>query len=91
MGTASLNSLSDISFLQDMNKNCLLIRICHLCELVDGIHVYINEHIYRYIAIKTVSHLINRKCPKISYINMADKMANVNNADPNQTAPEGAI
>ena len=31
------------------------------------------------------------KCPKISYTKLSDEMAYVNNADPDQTAPEGAV
>ena len=31
------------------------------------------------------------KCPKISNIKVSDKMANANNADPEQTAPEEAV
>ena len=31
------------------------------------------------------------KCPKISYTKVANKMANANNADADQTAPEGAV
>ena len=31
------------------------------------------------------------KCPKISYTKVADKMAYANSADPDQTAPEGAV
>ena len=34
---------------------------------------------------------IYSKCPKISYTKMADKMAHANSADPDQTAPEGAV
>ena len=33
----------------------------------------------------------NSKCPKISYIKVSDKMAYANSADPDQTAPEGAV
>ena len=32
-----------------------------------------------------------RKCPKISYTKVFDKMAYASSADPNQTAPEGAV
>ena len=31
------------------------------------------------------------KCPKISYTKVSDKMAYANSADPDQTAPEGAV
>ena len=31
------------------------------------------------------------KCPKILYTNVADKMEYANSADPDQTAPEGAV
>ena len=31
------------------------------------------------------------KCPKILYTKVTDKMAHANSADPDQTAPEGAI
>ena len=31
------------------------------------------------------------KCPKISYTKTSEKMAYANNADPDQTAPEGAV
>ena len=31
------------------------------------------------------------KCPKISYTKTSDKMVCANNADPDQTAPEGAV
>ena len=31
------------------------------------------------------------KCPKILYSKVSDKMAHVNSADPDQTAPEGAV
>ena len=31
------------------------------------------------------------KCPIISYTKVSDKMAYVNSADPDQTAPEGAV
>ena len=31
------------------------------------------------------------KCPKISYTEVSDKMAYANSADPDQTAPEGAV
>ena len=31
------------------------------------------------------------KCPKISYPKVADKMAYANSADPDQTAPDGAV
>ena len=31
------------------------------------------------------------KCPKISYTKVADKMAYANSADPDQTAPKGAV
>ena len=31
------------------------------------------------------------KCPKISYTKVADKMPYANTADPDQTAPEGAV
>ena len=31
------------------------------------------------------------KCPKISYTKVANKMAYANSADPDQTAPEGAV
>ena len=31
------------------------------------------------------------KCPKISYTKMSDKMAYANSADPDQTAPAGAV
>ena len=31
------------------------------------------------------------KCPKISYWKASDKMTYPNNADPDQTAPEGAV
>ena len=31
------------------------------------------------------------KCPKISYNKFCDKMAYANSADPDQTAPEGAV
>ena len=31
------------------------------------------------------------KCPKISNTNVSDKMICANNADPDQTAPEGAV
>ena len=31
------------------------------------------------------------KCPKISYTKISDKMAYANSADPNMTAPEGAV
>ena len=31
------------------------------------------------------------KCPKISYTEVADKMAYANCADPDQTAPEGTV
>ena len=31
------------------------------------------------------------KCPKILYIKVVDKMAYANSADPDQTAPEGAV
>ena len=33
----------------------------------------------------------NGKCPTILYSNLVDKMAYANNADPDQTAPEGAL
>ena len=32
-----------------------------------------------------------RKCPKISYTKVPNKMACANSADPDQTAPEGAV
>ena len=32
-----------------------------------------------------------RKFPKISYTNVVDKMEYANSADPDQTAPEGAV
>ena len=31
------------------------------------------------------------KCPKISYTKVSDKMAYANSADPDQTAPSGAV
>ena len=31
------------------------------------------------------------KCPKISYTKESDKMEYANSADPDQTAPEGAV
>ena len=31
------------------------------------------------------------KCPKISYTKVSDKMVYANSADPDQTAPEGAV
>ena len=31
------------------------------------------------------------KCPKISNTKVSDKMTYANNADPDQTAPEGAV
>ena len=31
------------------------------------------------------------KCPKILNTKVSDKMANANSADPDQTAPEGAV
>ena len=31
------------------------------------------------------------KCPKVSYIKVSNKMAYANSADPDQTAPEGAV
>ena len=31
------------------------------------------------------------KCPKILYTRISDKMAYANSADPDQTAPEGAV
>ena len=31
------------------------------------------------------------KCPEISYTKVSDKMAYANSADPDQTAPEGAV
>ena len=31
------------------------------------------------------------KCPKILYTKVSDKMAYANSADPDQTAPEGAV
>ena len=31
------------------------------------------------------------KCPKIWYINISDKMVYADSADPDQTAPEGAV
>ena len=31
------------------------------------------------------------KCPKISYTKVFDKIAYANGADPDQTAPEGAV
>ena len=31
------------------------------------------------------------KCPKISYTLVSDKIAYANSADPDQTAPEGAV
>ena len=31
------------------------------------------------------------KCPKILYTKMSDKMAYANSADPDQTAPKGAV
>ena len=31
------------------------------------------------------------KCPKISHTKVSDKMAYANSADPDQTAPEGAV
>ena len=31
------------------------------------------------------------KCPKISNTKLSDKMTYANNADPDQTAPEGAV
>ena len=31
------------------------------------------------------------KCPKISYIKVANKMAYANSTDPDQTAPKGAV
>ena len=31
------------------------------------------------------------KCPQMSYVKVADKIAYANNADPDQTAPEGAL
>ena len=31
------------------------------------------------------------KCPKISYNKVSDKIAYANSADPDQTAPEGAV
>ena len=31
------------------------------------------------------------KCPKIPYTKVSDKMAYANSADPDQTAPEGAV
>ena len=36
------------------------------------------------------SHLYG-KCPEILYIKVSDKMAYANSADPDQTAPEGAV
>ena len=35
--------------------------------------------------------LLYGKCPKILYIKVAKKMAYANSADPDQTAPEGAV
>ena len=32
-----------------------------------------------------------RKCPKIMYTEVSDKMAYTNSADPDQTAPLGAV
>ena len=32
-----------------------------------------------------------RKCHKISYTSVSDKMAYANSVDPDQTAPEGAV
>ena len=31
------------------------------------------------------------KCPKISYTKVSDKMEYANSADPDQTAPKGAV
>ena len=31
------------------------------------------------------------KCPRISYTKVSDKVAYANSADPDQTAPEGAV
>ena len=31
------------------------------------------------------------KCPKISYTKVSDKISYANSADPDQTAPEGAV
>ena len=36
-------------------------------------------------------HMVYGKCPKILYTTLANKMASANSADPNQTAPEGAV
>ena len=38
-----------------------------------------------------VMWFIYDKCPKISYTEVTDKMAYANNADPDQTAPKGAV
>ena len=38
--------------------------------------------------IRTLDH---SKCPKISYTKVADKNDIANSADPDQTAPEGAV
>ena len=38
-----------------------------------------------------MAHIIYSKCPKISYTLVSDKTAYANSADPDQTAPEGAV
>ena len=43
---------------------------------------------YKYLFAKISKH---SKCPKISYTKVFEKMAYANSADPDQTAPEGAV
>ena len=45
-----------------------------------------------YLELCNVSKYLDyRKCPKISYTKVSDKMTYANSADPDQTAPEGAV
>ena len=47
--------------------------------------------LYKRCSGKNVQLKYYRKCPKILYIKVADKMAYANSASPDQTAPEGAV
>ena len=43
------------------------------------------------ISTDNMTHMIYSKCPKISNTKVSDKMSYANSADPDQTAPEGAV
>ena len=76
-----------ICFMSCAGKN-VFICVQHFTQSDQGSHSQLTESLY---VIDLMESKDYSKYPKISYTKVSDKMSYANSADPDQTAPEGAV